>query len=86
MHASHLVKLFRHVALCLGPLLKHFGDSLLHHLLILVAVVIQGILRNTTPYQALILRVVNINYQGSLNILLRCNSPIPPPHPRMPHA
>ena len=68
------MKLFRHVALCLGPLLKHFGDGLLHHLLIFVAVVIQGILRNTTPDQALILRVVNINYPGSLTF---CSGVIP---------
>src|SRR4051794_10546619 len=37
------------LSLCFGPLLEHLGNRFLHHLLILVAIFVQGILRDTAP-------------------------------------
>ena len=49
----------------------HLCEGFLQHLLILIAVVVQGILSDFAPDQTLILRVVQINDQCSDNILLR---------------
>src|SRR5580700_714662 len=57
----------------LGPLLEHLLDRLLHHLLILVAIVIQRILRDSAPNQRFALRVIEIHDHGSLNVLFWSN-------------
>ena len=60
------------------PLLEHLGDGFLHHLLILIAVVVKGILSDSAPDQTLILPVIQIDDQCSDNILLRSGSPTHP--------
>src|SRR6267154_4109489 len=68
----------------LWPLLEHLLDALLHCLLVLVAVVAQRILGNSSPYQRLGLGVEQIDNQGPFNVLLRsyaAHSSAEPTHP-----
>src|SRR5580704_14024308 len=53
------------------PLLEHLYDGFLQHLLILAAVVVEGVLTDPAPDQTLVLRVIQINDQGADHILLR---------------
>jgi hypothetical protein len=46
------------VVVLLRPLLEHLLDGFLHHLLVLVAVVAQCVLGNTSPHQGLGLCVI----------------------------
>src|ERR1035437_739360 len=64
-------------ALCshlLRPLLEHLLHGLFHHLLVLVAIVVQGILCDTTPYQRLRLRIIEINDHGCFHVLFGTDS------------
>src|SRR5664279_1069923 len=72
--------------LALGPLLKHLLHGLLHHLLVLVSVAVEGVLRDTAPDQRLRLRIVKIDDHRAFDVLLGVMPPMPPPMPRMPHA
>src|ERR1700732_1967788 len=61
-------------SLGLWPLLEHFLDALLHCLLILVPVVAQRILGNSSPNQRLGLGVEQIDNQGPYHVLLRSDA------------
>src|ERR1035438_10761772 len=56
--------------LALGPLLKHLLHGLLHHLLVLVSVAVEGVLRDTAPDQRLRLRLVKIDDHRAFDVLL----------------
>src|ERR1700691_5686762 len=57
------------------PLLEHLGDGFSHHLLILIAVVVEGVLSDPTPDQTLGLRVIQVNDHCPDNILLWRDAP-----------
>src|SRR5208337_561187 len=57
------------LSLALRPLLEHLLYGFLHHLLVLVAVVAQGVLSDSTPNQRLSLCVVQTNNHGRFYIL-----------------
>src|SRR6266702_5034657 len=63
------------------PLLEHFRDGFLNHLLILIAVVIQAVLSHSTPDQTLILRVIQVHDHRSYYILLGRNAAHAAPDP-----
>jgi hypothetical protein len=58
-------------------LLEHLRDRITDHLLILAAIVAEGVLSDATPHKTLRLLVVEIDNQGSNHILLRCDAAHP---------
>src|SRR5438445_1781313 len=52
------------------PLLKHLLNGLLHQLLVLVAVVAQRVLGDSSPHQRLALGVVQVDDQRRFHVLL----------------
>src|ERR1035437_2062555 len=61
----------------LRPLLEHLLHGLFHHLLVLVAIIVQGILCDSTPDQRLRLRIIEVNDHGCFDILSWSNTAHP---------
>src|SRR5271154_4743593 len=61
-------------SLILRPLLEHLRYGVADHLLVLVPVTAKSILSDSSPYQRLGFRVVQVYDQGSFHVLLRGDS------------
>src|SRR5207249_1344582 len=65
----------------LRPLLEHLLNGFLDHLLIFIAVFVEGVFSHPTPDQTFSLRVINTDDQCSLHTLLGGDAAHPAAHP-----